>query len=417
MKLLKAFLLMVILCCLIGLVGCADDDPVAGNTGSTGDTDSDPIQFSSGFECGNGINAVISGDDIEFDGENLEPYNDKLIGVWFYVRLDGVVGRSPKLKVNLWESVSLTRIRPVYSYDKITWYNVESSWEPTTAVMAFTLPTMSEDTVYVAKSIPFEYSELQRNIKIWELNEYVTVTSLGTSQQGREIYYIKIDDPSSTKSKVNIFITARVHPGETTTSYYANGLINWLINEADDAPDFRELATVHVMPMINPDGVYHGWDRKFMDGSDANRNFDAEDGPDLFDEPAETYLFHSIFDEINAADGIDFFMDMHNASMTIPNLMIHTEYFDPDLKSIFEAYLATYDIANFWYDDFAPATLSPGTANLKLSNGIYKQYGIVTLITEGLGFSANIAQNEEAGVVLGKAVIQSAADHFVADDL
>jgi len=40
MKLLKASLVMVALICLIGVAGCADDDPVAIDTGSTGVTGS-----------------------------------------------------------------------------------------------------------------------------------------------------------------------------------------------------------------------------------------------------------------------------------------------------------------------------------------------------------------------------------------
>jgi len=62
MKLLKASLLMVMLSCLIGLVGCADDDLVAGDTGSTGSTgDTGPAIMGGGLvgtwlgSCGEAI--------------------------------------------------------------------------------------------------------------------------------------------------------------------------------------------------------------------------------------------------------------------------------------------------------------------------------------------------------------------------
>lgn len=62
---------------------------------------------------------------------------------------------------------------------------------------------------------------------------------------------------SSRKQRI-IFVTARVHPGETPASYTCQGLINFLVSDDPNAKKLRENFVFKIVPMLNPDGVYLG---------------------------------------------------------------------------------------------------------------------------------------------------------------
>ena len=56
-----------------------------------------------------------------------------------------------------------------------------------------------------------------------------------------------------------VFLSARVHPGEVPSSYVMRGIIKFLLNQNDiRAQILRDHFVFKLVPMINPDGVYHG---------------------------------------------------------------------------------------------------------------------------------------------------------------
>ncbi len=371
------------------------------------------ITLTSNFECGNGNNANISGNDVEFDGENSEYFNSNYYGYWFYVRLDGVDGTTPSITVNMTNDIDIDDCRPVYSFDQSTWVDVASSWNGTTDELTFTLPAISGNSyVYIAYSIPYSYSDLQGDISTWSGSSYVTVTDLGDSQQSRNMYYIKIDDEGSTKTKVNIFITARAHPAETLTSNYMKGFIDWIIGSSDNAEEFRSIVTLHIMPMINPDGVYNGWQRKLADNTDANRQYDSVNGPDSGDEADEVYLFHLKFDSINSEVGIDFFMDMHNSASNAVYLGRDSSYFSASLETLMESFLVEYDVPDFWDHTFNAYAFESGTTGLPLRDGVGKQYSIDAFISERTNWYRDVSENRQGGIDIVKAIIKAVSETY-----
>jgi hypothetical protein len=68
-----------------------------------------------------------------------------------------------------------------------------------------------------------------------------------------------------------IFITARVHPGESNSSYVTAGLLEFLVSESSEAIFLRRHFVVKIIPMLNPDGVINGNNRKSLTGLDLNR--------------------------------------------------------------------------------------------------------------------------------------------------
>ena len=72
-----------------------------------------------------------------------------------------------------------------------------------------------------------------------------------------------------------MFISARVHPGESNGSWMMKGLIDFLVSNAPKAKLLREKFVFKIVPMLNPDGVINGNYRCSLSGGDLNRRYKA----------------------------------------------------------------------------------------------------------------------------------------------
>jgi hypothetical protein len=69
-----------------------------------------------------------------------------------------------------------------------------------------------------------------------------------------------------------VFVSARVHPGETPASWIMHGFLDFLTSPNEPvAQRLRQRAVFKVVPMLNPDGVALGNYRTNLHGSDLNR--------------------------------------------------------------------------------------------------------------------------------------------------
>ena len=66
---------------------------------------------------------------------------------------------------------------------------------------------------------------------------------------------------------------ARVHPGETVSSFVVKGFLNSLFSSLPEAQYLKSKFTIKVIPMQNPDGVIHGNTRTSLIGNDLNRRW------------------------------------------------------------------------------------------------------------------------------------------------
>lgn len=55
-----------------------------------------------------------------------------------------------------------------------------------------------------------------------------------------------------------IFLSARVHPGETNASWVMKGTLEYLMSNHPAAQSLRESYIFKIVPMLNPDGVING---------------------------------------------------------------------------------------------------------------------------------------------------------------
>lgn len=70
-----------------------------------------------------------------------------------------------------------------------------------------------------------------------------------------------------------VFISSRVHPGESNASYLSHGMIEFLLSNDPEAHELRNNFVFKIVPMLNPDGVIYGNYRSSLLGVDLNRRW------------------------------------------------------------------------------------------------------------------------------------------------
>jgi hypothetical protein len=107
--------------------------------------------------------------------------------------------------------------------------------------------------------------------------DLITVTSLQGILPERERHLDNIFPqqkcrPFKFENKKVVFVSARVHPGETQSSFVINGFLKFILREGDArAVALRNKYVFKVMPMLNPDGVVRGHYRTDTRGVNLNR--------------------------------------------------------------------------------------------------------------------------------------------------
>lgn len=140
----------------------------------------------------------------------------------------------------------------------------------------------SNDSVYLAHCYPYTYTDLQDYLEAVVNDENKSrlcrIRVLCRSLAGNLVYLLTITSPADSgldahKAKKGVVLTARVHPGESNSSWMMKGLIDFLLGGSDKAASLREKFIFKVVPMLNPDGVIVGNYRCSLTGRDLNRNY------------------------------------------------------------------------------------------------------------------------------------------------
>lgn len=165
------------------------------------------------------------------------------------------------------------------------------------------------DTLWVAGQEMITSSFFESWTEMLAERPYVSRTVAGTSGRGRPMYMLEFGNSDATR---HVMIIGRQHPPEATGTMGLLAYVEELASDNELTQEFREHFRVHVIPLVNPDGVDLGHWRHNTGGVDLNRDWEA------FNQP-ETQVVRETFTEILNQPGHElwFAVDFHSTQRDV----------------------------------------------------------------------------------------------------
>lgn len=259
------------------------------------------MRISDNFDAGNIV--VIKAeqpDDIQL---TIRRDNQSDFYQWFYFKLES------KALVN--HKVAITHLaksaypdgwdgyQAVASYDRETWFRVDTNYDGDTLTIDC---TPEFDQMYFAYFAPYSYDRHLDLIAWAQTQSQCRAETLGTTLDGRDMSLLVVGTPAP--EKMNIWVTARQHPGESMAEWFVEGMLQRLFDEHDGvARQLLEQAVFYVVPNMNPDGSVRGHLRTNAVGVNLNREWAT---PSLENSPEVFYVLQKM-----QHTGVDMFLDIH----------------------------------------------------------------------------------------------------------
>lgn len=293
---------------------------------------------------------------------------------WFYFRLSNVAGKDITIKLDSLAGIYrgglhliyTKRTQPVYSYDQKNWQRISNvNYDSKHHTLTFR-NRFTGNAVWVAYAHPYSYEQGQSFIESISANPFLTVEKLGATHELREIQLLTITDPSTSDlQKKVVFITALQHAGEYCGGYVSEGLISFLLSNDQDAALARKNTIYKIIPMMNPDGIFHGITRFNANLEDLNQEWDDDftDTLHLPVEPEVACVKKWLREWQNAGQHIDIGLDMHSQGQEGSMNLLHTP---GDILADLTPHLNKY-----WQVEYIPMEF-PGSLN----NCLVKEFNI-----------------------------------------
>jgi murein tripeptide amidase MpaA len=262
--------------------------------------------------------------------------------------------------------------RACLSTDREEWRRVDSDYADGVLTISVTPPS---DSVWIAYFAPYTMERHHDLVASVAAIPGVDYASLGQTLDGQEIDYFRLDG-----GKLQVWLYARQHPGETMAEWWMEGALEKLLDDSDPVTRrLRAQATFHIVPNMNPDGSKRGHLRTNAAGVNLNREWHA---PSLEKSP-EVFHVRAQMDRT----GVDFAMDVHGDEAIAANFLAGFEGIpswqqeQQDLFDLFSAALvrATPDFQT----DKGYEIPGPGQANLSMSTAqLAERFGAVSMTLE-----------------------------------
>lgn len=258
------------------------------------------IRISSRFDAGS-ID-IVQADSLQAIDLHLRKDSHADIAQWFYFRLQGARGERCTMRIlNAGESTypdGWKDYRALASYDRETWFRVPTAFEGKVLTIAH---TPQHDSIYYAYFEPYSWERHLTLLGRAQTSSLARIENLGNTVEGRDLDMLVIGDPSAQRK---IWVIARQHPGESMAEWFAEGMIDALLDiENPVAQKLLQHAVFHIVPNMNPDGAVNGNLRTNATGANLNREWmepSVERSPEVF------HVRNRIHDT-----GCDLFLDIH----------------------------------------------------------------------------------------------------------
>lgn len=286
---------------------------------------------------------------------------------WFNFRLSGEIGEQYVLNiVNAGEASYLEgweNYQAVASYDREYWFRLPTSYKDGKLTIVAELEC---ETIQIAYFAPYSYERHQDLLAAVQTHPLVSVEHLGETLDKRDLTLVKIadGDSSSDKSKRNIWITARQHPGETMAEWLVEGLLYSLLDSDNAiAKLLLEKANFYIVPNMNPDGSVRGHLRTNAVGTNLNREWLS---PSLEKSPEVFHVINKM-----EATGVDLFYDVHGDE-ALPYVFLAgsqgTPSYNDRLARLRDKFSDVLKLASAdFQSEFGYDIDAPGTANMTIA--------------------------------------------------
>uniref|UniRef100_A0A3P8QDM9 Cytosolic carboxypeptidase 1 n=1 Tax=Astatotilapia calliptera TaxID=8154 RepID=A0A3P8QDM9_ASTCA len=272
------------------------------------------LKFNSQFESGN-LRKAIQVRKYEYDLVLNSDINSNHYHQWFYLEVSGMrVGTTYRFNIinceksnsqfnygmqvlmySVQEAIS-GRPRWVRTGTDICYYknhfarsSIAAGGQKGKSYFTLTFSTTfshKDDVCYFAYHYPYTYSTLKMHLAKLEalrtphiylrqdvlcetlggnICPLLTITAMPESNSNDHICQFR--------NRPLIFLSARVHPGETNASWVMKGTLEFLMGTSPLAASLREAYIFKIVPMLNPDGVINGNHRCSLSGEDLNRQW------------------------------------------------------------------------------------------------------------------------------------------------
>jgi murein tripeptide amidase MpaA len=228
---------------------------------------------------------------------------------WFHFRVSGAEHTGASLRIlnagQTTYAAGWRDYRATASWDRRRWERVATSFDG--HVMTIDLPPAPGPS-YVAYFEPYSW---QRHLGLLadSCARGARLRRLGPTLQGRDLDALVVGEGTRP-----VWIIGRQHPGETMAEWFIEGLLARLLDDADPvARVLRTIATIHVVPNMNPDGSVLGNLRTNAAGANLNREW-------LDPTPSRSPEVKAVRDAMHAT-GCAAFFDIHGDE-TLPYVFV-----------------------------------------------------------------------------------------------
>ena len=335
------------------------------------------MHISSNFDSGN--IAVLEATDPQNIRLDIKKDNQSDFYQWFHFRVSNVRDTALHMRIENAAGAAYAGgwngYQACFSYDRENWMRTETDYKDGVLHIHH---TPEADTVYFAYFAPYSMEYHHDLIAQVATSPLAQVHVLGHTLDGQDMDLVEISDGGD--ARLNLWLTARQHPGETMAEWWMEGFLERLLDEND--PVSRSLlskARFFAIPNMNPDGSRRGHLRTNAAGANLNREWDKA-------SMAHSPEVKLVLNEMDKR-GVDFHFDIHGDEDLpynfiagfegIPNITDHQ-------LNLLERFKATYATISpdFQVEEGYPPS-KPGEADLSMcTNQVANRFGCLAMTLE-----------------------------------